>query len=84
MNIYINLDKNFIQYKKHNIPIVFDKFDRIWFNAKETASALGYVQTKKVIRTFVPDKDKKQLKNIMTLNKYGQTQSLFLNLDCID
>lgn len=79
MEIYKNLDKHFIKYGKHNIAIIFDKYDKIWFNAKETALSLGYTNTKKVVRAFVPPQYKKQLKYIKTTYKKGQPKSLYLS-----
>lgn len=79
MEIYKNLDKHFIQYGKYKIPVIFDKYNKVWFNAKETALSLGYKRTEKAISELVPKKYKKQLKQINGGYKKGQPASLYLS-----
>lgn len=53
MNIFETLDKNYIKYGKINIHVIIDNRDELWFNANNTANALGYVDYKDAIRRHV-------------------------------
>ena len=77
MNIYDTLDKNFIKYGTVKILVLIDDNEELWFNANDTASALGYSDFKDAIRRHVNKKDTKQLQYIKFKNKKGQPQTLY-------
>ena len=76
MNIYKNLDNHYIKYRKYIIHVLFDKYNKVWFNAIDTALALGYTNTRKAIRSNVNKKDRKQLKKITAIGKVGHSNYL--------
>jgi len=59
-----NIDTGTITFENYIISIVIDTNGEIWFNAIDTASALGYKDIKKTIRRQIDDDDKNQLKFI--------------------
>ena len=83
MEIFQDISKNRLLYKRNIIPIIIDDDDVVWFSAREIAIALGYKKTKdaprNAIRTHVNKRDKKQLHAIKTTNKRGHPHSLYIN-----
>lgn len=80
MNIYKTLERNYIEYCNVKISVIIDKNNELWFNANNTAKALGYSDLKDAIKRHVKKKDTIQLKDINYDNKKGgHSQTLFLN-----
>jgi prophage antirepressor-like protein len=79
-DIFITLNENYIKFENHIIHIIIDINDEIWFNANQTAFALGYADPKGALKKHVNKKDTKQMYKIK-YNEYikGQPQSLYLN-----
>lgn len=42
IDIFKTLDDGYIKYGSNTINVLIDKNEVVWFNAKETALALGY------------------------------------------
>ena len=65
-------------YGSQKIAVYIDNDNNIWFNAKDTAKSLGYVNTKRTIRKNVDRCDVRQLKHIdIQIKKHPHT--LFLS-----
>lgn len=79
--IFKTLDEGYILYGKQHITVLIDENDDIWFNAKQTAKSLGYLDPRNTIRNQVNRKDIVQLKYINhIINNYsGHPQTLFLS-----
>ena len=70
MNIYKTLEKNYIKYGNVKINVIIDKNDDLWFNAKNTAIALGYKDLKKSVKMNVYKRDISQIRDIEYDNNY--------------
>lgn len=77
-SIFKTLDQGFIKYKNNTINIIVDENEMIFFNAKETASALGYKSHIDAIKQHTNKKDRMQLQFINSDNKSGHPHSLYL------
>jgi prophage antirepressor-like protein len=64
---------------KNKIHVIIDNNDELWFNANNTASALGYKDLRDAIKKHVNKKDILQLQYIDYNCKNRQPQSLYLN-----
>jgi prophage antirepressor-like protein len=62
--IFESLYENYIIFEKKSIKVIIDDNDKVWFNANELTSALGYIDLKDAIKKHVNKKDKTQFKNI--------------------
>ena len=78
-NSFISLEKNYIEYCNVKISVIIDKNNELWFNANNTAEALGYSDYKDAIKRHVKKEDTIQLNDINYDNKKGHPQTLFLN-----
>lgn len=76
--IFRTLDNGYIKYKNKIISIIVDKNDLVYFNAKETAFALGYKSHIDAIKQHTNSRDRTQMQNIDSDNKTGP---LFRNSD---
>lgn len=77
--IFRTLDDGYIKYKNNTISIIVDKYDILYFNAKETAHALGYKSHIDAIKQHTNKKDRIQMQNIDSDNKKGHPHSLYFN-----
>ena len=77
-NIFKTLDDGYIKYKNNIINVIIDNNDILWFSAKESASALGYVKHINAIKLHTKNKDRVQLRYIDAENKIGHPHSLYL------
>ena len=60
--------------------MIIDNKDNIWFNAKQVASALGYVDTKDALKRHVDKTDTKQRRNIdFDMKISGHPYNLYIN-----
>lgn len=64
IDVFETLEKNYIKYGKIKIHVIIDKNDELWFNATDTALALGYSDTRGAIRAHVKKKDISQIQYI--------------------
>ncbi len=74
--IFETLDSNYILFEKQQINIIIDNNDKLWFNANDLTTALGYDRQKRMIRFHVEDKNKSQLQYINhnhNINKHPQS-----------
>lgn len=79
MDIFETLENNYILYENIKILVIIDINNELWFNANNTAKALGYSDLRDAIRTHVEKKDTKQLKYINYKHKTGHPLTLYLN-----
>lgn len=79
MEIYETLDENYIKYGKTKIRVITDNNDDLWFAAKNTTTALGYIDGKSALDAHVKPRDITQLRNINYDNKIGHPQTLYIN-----
>jgi prophage antirepressor-like protein len=62
--IFETLQDNYIMFEQHNINIIIDTNDKLWFNARDLIISLGYADVKDVIKQYIDETDKIQLQNI--------------------
>ena len=62
--IFSTLDENYIKFENKHITVIIDNDNNIWFNANETAKALGYIYPKLSININVDKTDKIKLADI--------------------
>ena len=62
--IFVTLDANYIKFEDKNITVIIDNNNNTWFNANETAIALGYKYPKDAVITNVDKTDKIKLSDI--------------------
>lgn len=67
-NIYESLDNNYIKFGSQYISTIIDNDNKLWVNANETASIIGYLDAKKAIQRHVDEDDKIKLEEINTSN----------------
>ena len=75
-NIFETLDENYILFEKNIINVIIDNTDKIWFNANQLTSAIGYKDSKGSLRKHILKTDMSQLKNInhsYTIRQHPQT-----------
>lgn len=78
--VFKTLDENYIKFGSHTISVIIDTHAQLWFNAKETAKSLGYVDARDAIRTKTVPEDKKHLRDIKhETDVTGHPQTLYLN-----
>jgi prophage antirepressor-like protein len=68
--------KNYILFENYNIDIIIDNTNKIWFNSRQLAKAIGYIDKKNAIKTHTDINDRVQLKNIshsINFNRHPQT-----------
>lgn len=71
--IFSTLDENFIKFEDKIITVIIDNDNNTWFNANETAKALGYAYPKDAINSNIDKTDKLKLENInidIKINKH--------------
>lgn len=79
-NIFKTLEDGYIVYKSNIINVIIDNNDVIWFNAKQTANALGYINHINAINMHTQKKDRLQLQYIKYDNKIKEhPHSLYVN-----
>jgi prophage antirepressor-like protein len=74
--IFETLDSNYILFENQQINIIIDNNDKLWFNANDLTTALGYGRQKRMIRFHVENKNKSQLQHINhnhNINKHPQS-----------
>lgn len=64
LDIFDNLDNNFVSYGKKKIHTIIDFNNEIWFNARDITSSLRYKDSKNAIGAHVDSEDTIQLKYI--------------------
>ena len=78
--IFDTLDKNFIRFENKTIRVIIDDNDEIWFNANDTADALGYTDPRDTIKKAVELDEKKYLSDINAKIKIGsQPKTIYLS-----
>jgi len=78
--IFDTLDQNFIRFENKTIRVIIDDNDKIWFNANDTADALGYTDPRDTIKKAVDRDEKKYLSDISSKIKIGtHPQTVFLS-----
>lgn len=71
---------NTITFEDQKIITIIDNNSIIWFNAKQTAKSLDYIQVKQAIINNVDKEDKTQLKNMNISFKIPQQpDSIYIN-----
>ena len=71
---------NTITFENQKIITIIDNNQTIWFNAKQTAKSLDYIQVKQAIINNVDKEDKIQLKNMnISFNVPQQPDSVYIN-----
>ena len=65
-NIYESLDNNYIKFESNYISTIIDNDNKLWVNANESASTLGYMDAKKAIQRHIDEEDKIKLEDINT------------------
>jgi prophage antirepressor-like protein len=78
-SIFDTLDENYIKFENYIIHIIIDNEKNLWFNANNSAEALGYIDKKDALKKHVDKKDKVQLSKINNKNIKGHPQTLYLN-----
>ena len=71
--IFSTLDENYIMFEDKKITVIIDNDDNTWFNANETAKALGYAYPKDTINSNIDKSDKIKLSDInfnIKINKH--------------
>ena len=63
-NIFETLDENYITFDKFIINVIIDNSDKIWFNANQLATSIGYVDPKGALLKHTDKIDRVQIKNI--------------------
>jgi prophage antirepressor-like protein len=77
-DFFKTLEQNYVLFENKVIGIVIDKYEQIWFNAKDLATALGYSNQKKAIKTHTEKTDRMQIMNINTKKIKIHPHSVFL------
>ena len=63
-NIFETLEENYITFDKTTINVIIDNSDKIWFNANQLATSIGYVDPKGALLKHTDKIDRVQIKNI--------------------
>jgi prophage antirepressor-like protein len=63
-NIFETLEENYITFDKTIINVIIDNSDKIWFNANQLATSIGYVDPKGALLKHTDKIDRVQIKNI--------------------
>jgi len=83
MNTIIDIYNKVLLYDKTEINYIIDTSTNIWFNFQSISKILEYKSTKDVLRDRVNMNHKKQLKNIIRINKEKtkneQPNSVYIN-----
>ena len=80
VDIFKNIDDNYVKFENKIIRIIIDDSSNSWFNANDTADALGYKHPRDVIKSNIDKDEKSYMKNIKSKNKVGsQPNSLYIN-----
>ena len=83
MNTIIDIYNKVLLYDKTEINYIIDTSTNIWFNFQSISKILEYKSTKDVLRNRVNMNHKKQLKNIIRINKEKtkneQPNSVYIN-----
>jgi len=77
--IYKKNNNYYIKYGDVNIRIIVDNNNKIWFNAKKSAEALGYSDCRGVIRKYRDSNYTQYAEHIKYSHKNGHPQTLFLS-----
>lgn len=77
--IFKTLELGYIKYKNKIINVIVDNSDIIWFNAKETANALGYSNHINAINAHTHTNNRSQLQYIDYDGYAGHPHSIYLN-----
>jgi prophage antirepressor-like protein len=74
------LNENYILFEQYKINIIIDSNDKLWFNARDLILALGYSDSKDVMRRHINISDKIQLQHINhTLSVKLHPHSIYLS-----
>jgi prophage antirepressor-like protein len=73
-NIFETLNENYILFENSIISVIIDNNDKLWFNSRELAKAIGYSDPKDAIRKHIDKNDKIQLKDINHSQNIKQQQ----------
>jgi prophage antirepressor-like protein len=63
-NIFETLEENYITFDKTTINVIIDNSDKIWFNANQLATSIGYIDPKGALLKHTDKIDRVQIKNI--------------------
>ena len=78
--IYGMLDKNYVKFENKTIRVIIDDNEEVWFNANETAEALGYMRPREAIKEMVDMDERKYLADIKAKIKIGtQPKTIYLS-----
>ena len=78
--IYQTLDQNYIKFGNKTMCVIIDDDDASWFNANDTANALGYARPRETIQQMVDGDEKIYLSEINAKVKIGsQPKTIYLN-----
>ena len=78
--IFESLYENHIIFEGKTITVIIDDNDKVWFNANELTTALGYIDIKDAVRRHVNKKDKIQFRDINhNLNIKNDPQTSYLS-----
>ena len=78
--IYDDLDKNYVKFENKIIRVIIDISEEIWFNANETADALGYQRPRETIKKMINIDERKYLSDINAKTKIGtQPKTIYLS-----
>jgi prophage antirepressor-like protein len=75
-NIFETLNENYILFENCTIEVIIDNTDKLWFNSRQLAKAIGYSDPKDAIKKHTDNTDRIQFKNInhsIKLNQHPQT-----------
>jgi prophage antirepressor-like protein/uncharacterized membrane protein YcaP (DUF421 family) len=83
MSTLMDLTKGIIEYEGKEIHIILDDKKKPWFNSTSLMKILGHSNPRKALRDHVPEKNKKQLSNLVKyvtdLPKNSQPHSYYVN-----
>ena len=79
-NIFETLEENYITFDKTTINVIIDNSDKIWFNANQLATSIGYVDPKGALLKHTDKIDRVQIKNINhSYNIKQHPQTIYLS-----
>jgi prophage antirepressor-like protein len=72
------IENNYIKFENNTIHIIIDNNNKLWFNANDSAKAIGYIDRRDAIKRHVNKKDKIQKRDINCKKMKGHGQTLYL------
>ena len=79
MDLFNQLDQGYIKYGIDKIRVLIDNNEELWFNAKDCALTLGYLDSNDAIKKHVDKDDKIRLKKIQIDNRQGHPDTLYIS-----